>query len=230
MFDDEHIRFKKSISHHMNAFYVHIFIWCGLCETAEWNEKKNKTAYRTINHPSFSIHIWFRAVRFDLFIIRNSLNDVYRCNLHINYYYAPTTNRSEINCSIFINDQFHTSWVYVSSLAQLTHTHNYQTHRVLLSFFAHVSIRRWVLQKSIRTLRFSQRFECKFVPVAHINGKLTSYSVQDNIINFDCDRVLFSIRNQLLRSQKITFRVVLRCCCCVCVSNCMHRIDDYYVR
>lgn len=163
MFDDEHIRFKKSISHHMNAFYVHIFIWCGLCETAEWNEKKNKTAYRTINHPSFSIHIWFRAVRFDLFIIRNSLNDVYRCNLHINYYYAPTTNRPEINCSIFINDQFHTSWVYVSSLAQLTHTHTIIKHIEFCSL-------------SLRTSQFvvecSEKASEHFVSVSVLNVNL----------------------------------------------------------
>lgn len=52
-----------------------------------------------------------------------------------------------------------------------------------------------------------------------------AYSVQDNIINFDCDHVLFSIRNQLLRTR-ITFLRGVRCrrrrrsrCCC------MHRIN-----
>lgn len=44
-----------------------------------------------------------------------------------------------------------------------------------------------------------------------------AYSVQDNIINFDCDHVLFSIRNQLLRTRITFLRGVRR--------RCMHRIN-----
>lgn len=53
--------------------------------------------------------------------------------------------------------------------------------------------------------------------VVHINYQVVyarAYSVQDNIINFDCDHVLFSIRNQHLRTR-IIFCVVFVVVACI---------------
>lgn len=98
-------------------------IWCGFDDerkntVLQAHKNKNRTIH---NKPSviFSLCLfmfWFDAVRFDLFIIRNSLNDVYRCNFKCEvdriHRHTPSE-QPEINCLIFINDQFHTTWANV---------------------------------------------------------------------------------------------------------------------